>query len=81
MLKTLEPQPLATGVAYKKSFTAVTAEEIIHFFVRTNSVSTNRQTLVKNKSKLRKLSGLEVSTQKITLTIIHIPFENMLTKR
>ena len=36
---------------------------------------------MKNKSKLRKLSGLEVLTQKKALTFIHIPFENMPTKR
>ena len=61
MLKVLEPKHLATGVAYKKKqCTAVTANEIIHFFIRTNSVRTNRQKLVKNKSKLRKISGLEV---------------------
>ena len=55
MLKILEPQPLATGMAYKK-----TAKEIIHFFIRTNSVKAKMLKLVKNKNKLRKLSELEV---------------------
>ena len=65
----------------KKPCTTVTAKEIIHFFIRTNSVRTNRLKLVKNKNKLRKRSGLEVQTKKITLTIIYIPLKNMLTKR
>ena len=60
MLKILEPQPLATGVAYKKNRVPLTAKEIIHFFIRTNSVRAKRLKLVKNKNKFRKLSELEV---------------------
>ena len=60
MLTILEPQPLETGVAYKTPSTTVTAKEIIHFFMRTDSVRTNRLKLVENKNKLRKLSGLEI---------------------
>ena len=56
----LEPQPLATGVAFKKPCTAVTAKEIIHFFIGTNPVRTKRLKLVKIKSRLRKLWELEV---------------------
>ena len=60
MIKILEPQTLETGVTYKELSTAVTAKEIIHFFIRTNSVRTKTLKLVKNKNKLRKLSGVEV---------------------
>ena len=77
--RNLNPSKLESFI--KKPSSAVTTDGIIHFFIRTNSVRTSRQKLVKNRNKLWKLSGLEVSTQKITLTIIHIPFENMLTKR
>ena len=56
----LEPQPLATGVACKQPCTAVTAKEIIHFFIGTNPVRTKRPKLIQIKSKLRKLWELEV---------------------
>ena len=79
----LEPQTLATGVAYKRPCTPATVKEIIYFFVSgkknwSKIRDWNKLKLVKNKSKLRKLWGLEVSTQKMTLTIVYIPFENML---
>ena len=50
MLKMLEPQPLVTGVTYKKPCTGAIAKEITHFFTTTNSVRTNRLKLLKINS-------------------------------
>ena len=41
---------------------------------------TKRLTLVKNESKLRKFSGWEVQSQKITMAIIYVSFNYLLTK-
>ena len=47
----------------------------------TNFVRTKRLKLAKDKRKLRTFWGWEVETQKITLTVIYIPFEILLRKR
>ena len=60
ILPTSTPAHLFAVRGKRKPSTAITAEENIHFCIRTNSARTNRLKLVKNKNKLRELSGLEV---------------------
>ena len=81
MLKILESQLLAKGMAYEKTCTAATAKEITHFFIRTNSVRTSRLKLLKAETSSENFHVWKFKQREITLKIIHIPLENMLTKR
>ena len=75
-----QPQALAAGLAFKKKkFPAIAAKKIIQF-LSTTFARTKRLHLVKNETKLRKFSGWEVPTQKITVTVIYISFKNLLTQ-
>ena len=58
MLKILEPQPLATAVAYKKAVYRCNCQVNYTIFYK-DKLCQNKQTeIAKNKNKLRKLSGL-----------------------
>ena len=81
MLKILEPQPLATAVAYKKTLYRCNCQVNYTLFYKDKLCQNKQAEIAKNKNKLTKPSGLEVQAKKITLRIIHIPFENMLIKR
>ena len=60
MLKILEPQPLETGVAYKKTEYRCNCQENYIFFYKDKLCQNKQAEIGKNKNKLRKLSGLEV---------------------
>ena len=81
MLKVLEPQPLSTAVAYKKTMYRCNCQVNYTLFYKGKLCQKKEAKIAKNRNKLTKLSRLEVQTKKITLRIIHIPLENMLTKR
>ena len=59
MLKILEPQPLATGVAYKKTVYRCNCRGNYTLFYKDKLFQNKQAETAKNKSKLRKLSGLE----------------------
>ena len=60
MLKILEPQPLATGVAYKKTVYRCNCQGHSTLFYKDKLCQNKQAEISKNKNKLRKLSGLEV---------------------
>ena len=60
MLKILEPQPLATGVAYKKAVYRCNCRGNYTLSYKDKLCLSKQAEIGKNKSKLRKLSGLEV---------------------
>ena len=72
-MASLEAQPLATGAAYIKAVYCFNCQ--CENFVRTKSLK-----FVYNKSKLGTFWSREVQTQKITLAITDISFENLLIK-
>ena len=60
MLKILEPQPLATGVAYKKNKYRCNCQGNYTLFYKGKLCQNKQAEIAANKNKLRKLSGLEV---------------------
>ena len=60
MLKILEPQPLATGVAYKKTVYRCNYQGNYTLFYKDKLCQNKQAEIATNKNKLRKLSGLEV---------------------
>ena len=59
MLKILEPQPLATGVAYKTTVYRCNCQGNYTLFYKDKLCQKKQAEIAKNKNKLRKLSGLE----------------------
>ena len=60
MLKILEPQPLATGAAYKKTVYRGNCQGNYTLFYKDKLCQNKQVEIAKNENKLRKLSGLEV---------------------
>ena len=60
MLKILEPQPLATGAAYKKTVYRCNCQGNYTLFYKDKLCQNKQVEIAKNENKLRKLSGLEV---------------------
>ena len=60
MLKILEPQPLATGVAYKKAVYRCNCQGNCTLFYKDKLCQDKQAEIAKNENKLRELSGLEV---------------------
>ena len=60
MLKILEPRPLVTGVAYKKTVYRCNCQGNYTLFYKDKLCQKKQAEIAKNKNKLRKLSELEV---------------------
>ena len=80
MLKILEPQSLETGVAYKK--TEYRCQGNYTLFYKDKLCQNKHAEIGKKQKQIKKTFRVgSFKTENVTLTIIHIPFENMLTKR
>ena len=74
-----EPQPLATGVAYKKTVYHHNCQGNYELFYYKSCK--NKDADIGKNSKLKKICGWDVRTQKITIAINCNSFKIFLTKK
>ena len=82
MLNILEAQSLETGGTYKKTEYGCKSQGNYTLFYK-DKLYQNKQAEIGKKYKQTKKTFriVDLNTENITLTVIHILFENMLTKR